>query len=101
MTKFAIPDDNPAVPAPEVVTTTELEDSYGRSHGHSMRASIFARFFQTASANIGGEKAKDVTTRYSMESMETRYFKADPTEGEVVVRCQAPRVQGNQGRCFR
>jgi hypothetical protein len=84
---------DPAAPPGEIVTTTELENSYGRSRGHSMHASIFARFLQTASANIGGKKAKDVTTRYSMESMETRYFKADPAEEEVAVRCQAPRVR--------
>lgn len=69
------------------VSLQEEENTYTTTRGRSLNASIWATFLQSASANVGGEKAKDITEKYSMASgIETKYF--EPTDDEVTARVQ-------------
>ncbi len=84
---------DPAAPTPEVGTTTQLEHNISRSHGLSAHAGVWAQFLQTASVDVRGQISKDVTTRYTTSALETRYFKAYPTDKDAAERVKAPKVQ--------
>lgn len=74
-------------PPDNIVSVQEEKNTYTKSNGRSINASIWATFLQAASANLGGATTKDVSIKYSMSAgMETRYF--EPTDDEVTARVE-------------
>jgi len=84
---------DPPAPPEEVNISREKNNAYSRSHGGSVNASIWARFMQIGSANVGGGGGADTTMDYTMSGIETHMFKYDPTDKEATELAQDPDVQ--------
>lgn len=60
---------------------------------HSLQGSIWASFLQTANAKVGGGVSGDVLDKYSMDRLETIYFKKQPTDEEAAERVKHGKVK--------
>lgn len=78
---------------PRVETFTEHERSITRGDHRGVSISVWAEFLQTVSGKVSGGYGSDVQSNYTMDSLETIYFVADPPIEEVQARLKVPRVQ--------
>lgn len=78
---------------PRVERFTSYERSISRGTQSDISISLWAEFLQTVSAKVSGGSGSDVQSNYTMESLETIYFVADPSLEEIQARLNTPRVQ--------
>lgn len=55
--------------------------------------SVWAQFVHTVSAKASGGKGANVHSEYTMDTLETTYFVADPAHEEIEARVSSPRVK--------
>ncbi|KAM0520748.1 hypothetical protein ACHAPE_003146 [Trichoderma viride] len=55
---------------------------------------VWTQFVQTVCAKFSGQRNSTAQTSYTMDSLETMYFIADPSLEEIEARLKVPRVQG-------
>jgi hypothetical protein len=69
----------------DIETDTHIEYDRSVSPGvtASTHANIFAKFFETASANIGLQRDKSIADHYTMDTLETISYKRDITDDEA------------------
>ncbi|CAI7619331.1 unnamed protein product [Penicillium viridicatum] len=78
---------------PRVEIFTEYERSITRGNHRGVSISVWAEFLQTVSGKVSGGYGSDVQSSYTMDSLETIYFIADPPIEEIQARLKVPRVQ--------
>lgn len=78
---------------PEVEIVLDYDYKTTRGKGHGAKLSLWAQFLQTVSAKISAEKDVDALSKYTIDCLETRYFKVGPSVDEVAARLNVPRVQ--------
>src|SRR5262249_47021057 len=69
-------------PLPPTMSVTWISNKINRNSKHALNGKIWAKLFQGYNVDIGGESGGDKEARYSTDSIEIMYFKADPTDEE-------------------
>ncbi|KAH0538096.1 hypothetical protein FGG08_005308 [Glutinoglossum americanum] len=86
--------DGPTLSAyPRVETVLEYDKQLFRDSSRNASFSIWAQFLQTVTAKANVARAADALAQYTMDSLETMYFVADPSQEEIEARIKEPRVQ--------
>jgi hypothetical protein len=67
----------------ETDTHVEYDRSVSPGVSASTHANIFAKFFETASANVGLQRDKSIVDHYTMNTLETISYKRDITDDEA------------------
>ncbi|KAI9833798.1 MAG: hypothetical protein M1819_003533 [Sarea resinae] len=83
----------PSAPRPEIESITEYDYQISRGSGRDVQLGVWATFLQTVGGNVGLKNSHDLLTEFTMDSMETRYLKHEPSEQEISERVRAPRVR--------
>jgi hypothetical protein len=78
---------------PRVEKVTEYTRSMARGAGHDIAVAVWAKFLQTVSSRLSGERAAYVANEYTMDSLVTEYFVSDPEHAEIEARVAEPRVR--------
>lgn len=71
----------------------DFDATVGRQTTQSLHGGLWARFLETINTKLDGGASTDVLQEYTMDSLETVYFKKQPTDEEAAVRIKSPRVQ--------
>jgi hypothetical protein len=78
---------------PPIETMTDYDRSMTRGTSSDLSMAVWAKFVQTVSAKVSGERGTSVHTNYTMDALETAYFVTDPPLEEIEARLKVPRVQ--------
>ncbi|KAL6253017.1 hypothetical protein RBB50_000737 [Rhinocladiella similis] len=76
----------------ETTTHTDYDAELGKSASTSVGGGIWETFLQFASIKLYGEASKDIATRYTIDRLETVYFKKQPTDEQASRWALEPRV---------
>ncbi|KAF7161736.1 hypothetical protein CNMCM5623_007223 [Aspergillus felis] len=83
--------------SPSSLAATESHIDYdvhlSKHKSRSLHGSIWAKFLEVADAKLGGGASSNVLTKYTMDRLETVYFRKQPTDDEAAERAKDKRVQ--------
>ncbi|KAL7936125.1 hypothetical protein V8C35DRAFT_333242 [Trichoderma chlorosporum] len=78
---------------PPTTTHTDFDCFFSQNSNKSLQGSIWAQFLQNAIANISHRVSKDVSSEYTIDSLDTIRVKEGSLNDEVMERIKEPRVQ--------
>ncbi|EMR84131.1 hypothetical protein BcDW1_7159 [Botrytis cinerea BcDW1] len=78
---------------PRVEMILDHNRSMSRGSSREMSIAVWAQFVQTVGTKVSGERGASIRNHYTMDTVETTYFVADPPLEEIETRLKAPRVQ--------
>ncbi len=76
----------------EAVTHMDYDAELNKTTSTLFGGSIWATFLQTASVKLHGEVKNDATTKYTIDRLETIYYKKQPTDDQAAQWVLEPRV---------
>jgi hypothetical protein len=91
--KRALSTLDPLKPSPAIETILDYDYIINREKGQNSHLGVWLRFLETLRAGLQAKHGHEVLTQYKMDSIETSYFKSDPTEEEIAERVKTPRVR--------
>ncbi|RSM14718.1 hypothetical protein CDV31_005300 [Fusarium ambrosium] len=71
----------------------DYDATLSKQKTRSLNGSIWAKFLETMDASIGGGVSDDVLDKYTMDRLETIYFKKQPTDEEATERIKDKKVK--------
>lgn len=83
----------PSEALPDIETVTEREHELIRETGRTVRAGVWATFLQSIGVSVGGDHDRRHIQTYTVDELETRYLRAEPSAAEVARRMAEPAVQ--------
>ncbi|GIJ91232.1 hypothetical protein Asppvi_010197 [Aspergillus pseudoviridinutans] len=90
-------DPTKALSSPSSLAATESHIDYdvhlSKHKSRSLHGSIWAKFLEVADAKLGGGASSNVLAKYTMDRLETVYFRKQPTDDEAAERAKDKRVQ--------
>lgn len=84
---------DPTAAKPEVTTAYEKNVKLVDERGRSLSLSLWANFLETVQLKIGAEQARKLRTEYTIETLETTYFRDGVTPELVMERAKDPIVR--------
>ncbi|KAL6851297.1 hypothetical protein ACO1O0_008425 [Amphichorda felina] len=86
----------PPTPPQDIDTAIQRDHHLSRTNGHSFNISLWAQFLSSLGPTIGTSTARDATTSYSIDVLETRRLASIPLDGDdplLRARLAEPRVR--------
>ncbi|KAF9779081.1 hypothetical protein IL306_002661 [Fusarium sp. DS 682] len=77
----------------ETESHVDYDNMLSKSTSHSLHGSIWAKFLETVNANVGGGVSNELIDKYTMDRLETIYYKKQPMDEEAAERIKAPKVK--------
>lgn len=79
--------------APPTTTHTDFDCSFSQNNNKSLQGNVWMQFLQNINGNFTRRVSRDVSSEYTMDSLETIRVKEEPSDEEVMKRIREPRVQ--------
>ncbi|UKZ77014.1 hypothetical protein TrVFT333_004730 [Trichoderma virens FT-333] len=93
----------PTKPLPETETATENNWTFGTDKIRSINVSIWTRLFDQLNLKLGPNRQKTDTVKITMKSLETIYFRDEPSMQDIQALANDPRIRSilNADSLFR
>ncbi|KAF4448159.1 hypothetical protein F53441_8394 [Fusarium austroafricanum] len=77
----------------ETESHIDYDNTLSKTTSSSLHGSIWAKFLETVNANVGGGVSNELINKYTMDRLETIYYKKQPTDEEAAERVKHPKVK--------
>jgi hypothetical protein len=78
---------------PPIESHIDYDIQLNKQTSRSFEGTIWAKFLQVADAKLSGGLSSNILAKYTIDRLETVYFRKQPTDEEVAERASEPRVR--------
>ncbi|KAF5535540.1 thermostable alkaline protease precursor [Fusarium mexicanum] len=77
----------------EIESHVDYDNALSQTTSGSLHGSIWAKFLESVDANVGGGASNERFKKYTMDRLETLYYKKQPTDEQAEERIKHPKVK--------